>query len=88
MAAVLRKAESLLDAQTSRGLIAVSALLKIANHLAAPDLAAALGDGTSPEAAAAEELRALQADLKQHTNSVLDAMWHIRNLPKCWQDLR
>ncbi len=96
VAKVLREAEAVLDMQTSRGLIVVSALLNIAGRMADPELLAALGsceggggDGGGLSAAAAvEQLRALHADLKQHTDSVLDAMWHIRNLPKAWQHLR
>jgi hypothetical protein len=65
-----------LEAQTSRGLIVVSALLKLAERMAAPEL---LG-GATP--AAAGELRAIHAELKQHTNEVLDAMWHMRNVQR------
>lgn len=68
-----------MDGQTSRGFIDVSALLKIAARLVAPALLADVGSG------AAAELNALHAELKEHTNSVLDAMWHMRHLPKTWQ---
>lgn len=78
-AELLTSAADVLEAQTSRGLIVVSALLKIAARLVAPALLADAGE----EAAA--ELGALHAELKEHTNSVLDAMWHMRNLPKAWK---
>lgn len=78
-AAKLEAAAEVLEAQTSRGLMVVSALLGIAGRLVAPGLLAGAADG------AAAELAALHAELKEHTNSVLDAMWHMRNLPKSWQ---
>ena len=65
-----------LEAQTSRGLIVVSALLKLADRMASPQLLSGAG------AAAAAELRGMHAELKQHTNEVLDAMWHVRNLER------
>jgi hypothetical protein len=76
---VLRDAESMLESETSRGLIVVSSLLKIAERLGAPDLLQRAG------ISAAGELRALHAELKEHTNSVLDAMCHLRGLPKTWK---
>ncbi|BDA48016.1 hypothetical protein COCOBI_11-2730 [Coccomyxa sp. Obi] len=81
-AAKLEAAAEVLEAQTSRGLMVVSALLGIAGRLVAPGLLA----GAAEDAAA--ELAALHAELKEHTNSVLDAMWHMRNLPKAWQGRR
>ena len=71
-----RHAAEVLEAQTSRGLIVVSALLKLAERLGAPELLRGI-----PSAAGAE-LAAMHAELKQHTNEVLDAMWHIRNLQR------
>lgn len=76
---VLREAERVLEAETSRGLIVVSALLKIAERLGAPELLQRVGGP------AAGELCALHAELKEHTNAVLDAMCHMRSLPKTWR---
>ena len=76
---VLREAERALEAETSRGLIVVSALLRVAERLGSPDLLARAGGP------AAGELCALHAELKEHTNSVLDAMCHLRGLPKTWK---
>lgn len=78
-AAKLKAAAEVLEAQTSLGLMGVSALLGIAGRLVAPGLLARAADG------AAAELIALHAELKEHTNSVLDAMVHIRKMPKTWQ---
>jgi hypothetical protein len=82
MAQALREAEEALETQTSRGLIVVSALLGIAGRLASLGLLTGLDEG------AAAELRALHTDLKLNTNSVLDAVCHIRNLPKSWLRLQ
>lgn len=76
MARRLAAMEEALEVQTSRGLIVVSALLKIAARLVAPVLLAGADEG------AAAELAALHAELKEHTNCLLDAMWHMRNLPR------
>ncbi len=57
----------------------VSALLKIAERLGSPGLLRKV------EGSAAEELRAMQAELKEHTNTVLDGMCHMRGLPKTWK---
>jgi len=57
----------------------VSALLKIAERLGSPGLLRKVEDS------AAEELRAMQAELKEHTNTVLDGMCHMRGLPKTWK---
>ena len=65
-----------LEAQTSRGLIVVSALLKLSARMVAPEL----GAEVSP--AGATQLAAMHAELKAHTNDVLDAIWHIRNLSR------
>ena len=74
-AAPAQQAEAdVLEAQTSRGLIVVSALLKLSARLVGPDLAAEVSE------AGAAQLAAMHAELKAHTNDVLDAIWHIRNL--------
>ena len=77
--AALKDAEHVLESETSRGLIVVSALLKIADRLVAPGLLRRV------DSSAAEELRAMQAELKEHTNTVLDGMCHMRGLPRSWK---
>ena len=79
LSAALKDAERVLESETSRGLIVVSALLKIADRLVAPELMRRM-DGP-----AATELRAMQAELKEHTNTVLDGMCHMRGLPRSWK---
>ena len=79
LSAALKDVERVLESETSRGLIVVSALLKIADRLVAPDLMRRM-DGP-----AAVELRAMQAELKEHTNTVLDGMCHMRGLPRSWK---
>ena len=76
---VLREAERMLESETSRGLMVVSALLRVAERLGSPDLLARAGGP------AAGDLCALHAELKENTNSVLDAMCRLRGLPKTWK---
>lgn len=79
LGAALKDAERVLEAETSRGLMVVSALLKVADRLVAPGLLQGV------DKAAAVELHAMQAELKDHTNIVLDGMCHMRGLPRSWK---
>ena len=79
LSTVLDASGRVIESETSRGLMVVSALLKIAERLGSPGLLRRV------EGSAAEELRAMQAELKEHTNTVLDGMCHMRGLPKTWK---
>jgi len=61
------------DALTQRGIAAVAALLSVADTL---------GSTADPTPAA---LAALSAEIRTHSDGVLDATWQIRSLARSWR---